>query len=101
MSLETVEQSLNRFRRQNLHVLVEHKPPSELVSPVDILRTDELGRTYVACVAGQAPHSELVLTDEERRNLVDAPPSKPDGFMNPGPFGFSPENVSLGSHDGR
>ena len=43
-SLESLERTLSRWQRHDLHVLVEHKPPSELVSPVDLVRTDGLGR---------------------------------------------------------
>jgi hypothetical protein len=69
------------------------KAPSELVSPVDLIRVDELGRTYVACPANTAPHSELKLTDEEKASLTEAPPPKPRGFMNPGHCGFTPESI--------
>ena len=47
-SLESLEQTLGRFRRQEFK-LVEHTPPSEKVSPVDIVRKDELGRKVVVC----------------------------------------------------
>jgi hypothetical protein len=75
-NLESLERTLARFQRQDLRV-VEHRAPSELVSPVDLLRMDELGRTYVACPANTAPHSELKLTDEEGNSLVEPPPRSP------------------------
>ena len=76
-----------------------HRPPSELVSPVDLLRTDELGRKYVACPAGQPPHSDLELTEEEKAALVEPQPPKPQGHMTPIAFGFSPENTVKGEYE--
>lgn len=97
-SLESLERTLSRWQRHDLHVLVEHKPPSELVSPVDLVRTDGLGREYIACPAGQAPHSELQLTDEEKAALIRPSPSLPKGHMTPVGFGFSPEHVVRGDY---
>ena len=65
-------------------------------SPTDIVRVDELGRRYVACPAGQAPHSGLKLTDDERTALVHAPSPPPDGTMEPGHAGFTPRNILVG-----
>ena len=96
-SLETIERTLGRFQRQDLKVL-EHEPVRELVSPVDLVRLDDRGRKVVACPAGQSPPSWLTLTDAERTGLVVAPPPKPNGHMNPGPYGFTPENVSVGGY---
>ena len=73
-----LEQTLGRFQRQEIRV-VEHKPARELVAAKDILRTDHLGRTYVACPAGTVPHSELALTDEEGASLVKPPPRSRKG----------------------
>ena len=72
------------------------RPPTELVSPVDIIRVDGLGRSYVAVPAWQTPHSHVVLTAEERRSLVQPPPSLPDGTLEPGAGGFTPRNTRLG-----
>ena len=97
-SLESLERTLGRFRRNEITV-VEHRPPSELVSPVDLVRVDDLGRKYVACPAGQPPHSELQLTEEERRNLVVAPPPLPQGHMTPVAYGFSLNGVVKGEYE--
>ena len=96
-SIESIEQTLDRFRRNEVTV-AEHRPARELVSPTDLLRVDELGRKYVACPAGQVPHSSLQLTDEEERALIKPPPSPPQGHMSPGPYGFTPEGVVVGDH---
>lgn len=49
--------------REPVEVL-EHKPVRELVSPVDLVRVDGLGRSMVACPAGQVPPTWLTLTTE-------------------------------------
>jgi hypothetical protein len=95
VSLESLERTLTRFQRQDLHV-VEHRPARALVAAHDILRTDGLGRSYIAVPAGHAPASWVDLTDDERRQLVDAPPPKPHGYLNPGHAGFTPEGVVMG-----
>ena len=97
-SLESLEQTLGRFRRQEFK-LVEHTPPSEKVSPVDVVRVDHLGRSYVACPAGQPPHSRLALTDEERSALVEPPPPKPQGHMHGTGYGFCPEGMTVGEYE--
>jgi hypothetical protein len=94
-TIETLDRTLARFQRTNLH-LVEHKPARERVSPTDIVRVAELGRRYVACPAGQAPHSALKLTDDERAALVQAPEPPPDGTVEPGRAGFTPRNIVVG-----
>jgi hypothetical protein len=100
MQMATFEQlnaSLDRFSG-NEFTVVEHRPPSELVSPTDLIRVDELGRKYIACPAGQPPHSELQLTDKERSALVEPAPSLPKGHMTPVGFGFSPSGVVKGEY---
>jgi hypothetical protein len=97
-SIESIERTLGRFHRQDMKVL-EHEPARELVSPVDLLRTDELGRKYIACPAGQPPHSQLQLTDEEKAALVEPGPSLPQGHMTPIAFGFSPNGVVKGEYE--
>jgi hypothetical protein len=89
---------LDRYRqgRPEPFELVEHTPRPELVSPVDIIRRDTLGRTYVAVPAGQSPHSRVVLIDEERAALYVPPPPPPAGTPEYGPGGFTPRNVKLG-----
>ena len=79
--------------------MLEHQPVRELVSPVDIVRTDELGRRYIACCAGQPPHSELQLTEEERAALVKPQPPLPQGHMTPIAYGFSPHDVVKGEYE--
>jgi hypothetical protein len=91
---------LDRFRqgwREPIEVM-EHEPPSERVSPVDLVRIDTLGRKVIVCPAGQAPHSQLVLTDQERKSLIDPPKPPPDGTLEPGHCGFTPRNTVVGRY---
>ena len=81
-SLELLERLRSGFR-EPVEVL-ERKPPRELVTPVDIVRTDALGRQVVACPAGQSPPTWLHLTDAERQALVDPPDPAEDGTLEPG-----------------
>jgi hypothetical protein len=67
-----------------------------LVSPVDLVRLDELGRQVVACPVGQVPPDWLQLTEQEREALVVPPDPPPDGTLEPGHCGFTPRNTSLG-----
>jgi len=76
--------------------VLEHKPTRELVTPVDILRTDALGRKVCACPAGQPPPHWLQLTRAERDTLREPPAKKPEGWLNPGHGGFTPEGVRVG-----
>jgi hypothetical protein len=79
-------------------VILEHdEAPRALVTPVDILRTDGLGRSYVAVPAGSSPHSRVALTEEERAGLVVPPDPPKDGTLEPlGTLGFRPRNTTLG-----
>lgn len=71
------------------HVEVyEHKPPAELVTPVDIVRTDALGRQVCVCPAGQAPPHWLRLSSQERGALVHPPDPPPNGTLQPGHGGL-------------
>jgi hypothetical protein len=97
-SIESIERTLGKLQRHDFKVL-EHEPTRELVSPVDVLRTDELGRPYVACCAGQPPHSQLQLTEEERAALVEPGPSMPQGFRTAVGYGFSPNSVTIGEYE--
>jgi hypothetical protein len=92
-SLELLER-LREGWRPPVEVL-EHEPRRELVASKDILRQDGIGRTVVACPAGQPPAHWLQLTQAERNSLVEPPEPKPQGHLNPGPYGFSPEGVSM------
>jgi hypothetical protein len=65
---------------------------------MDVTRVDHLGRTYVACPAGQPPHSELALTEEEEAALIRPAPSLPKGHMTPVAFGFAVENTVVGEY---
>ena len=94
--LPALETLLERHRE--VVEVFEHKPPRELVAAKDIVRRDNLGRTVVACPAGQVPPHWLELTAAERAGLVEPPPPLPDGYMRPGPFGFSPVNVAVGRY---
>jgi hypothetical protein len=76
--------------------LVEHRPAAELISSVDLVRTDALGRQVVVCPSGQVPPSWLELTTKERASLVDPPQPLPEGWLEPGHAGFTPHNVRLG-----
>ena len=98
LSLESLLRTLGRWRRENLTVL-EHDEVREKVSPTDLVRLDQYNRKVVACPAWTSPPSWLVLTEEERDGLVDAPPPKPTGHLNPGqsekiPPEFPPNNPS-------
>ena len=75
-SLESLERTLGRFQRQDMKLL-EHEPARELVAAKDIVRTDGLGRSVVACPAGQVPPTWLTLTTEERDALVEPHPRSP------------------------
>jgi hypothetical protein len=89
---------LERLRegwRPPLDVL-EHEQARELVTPVDIVRTDALGRQVVACPAGQTPPHWLQLTNAERDTLTEPPPPAPDGTLEAGAAGFTPRNVRVG-----
>jgi hypothetical protein len=78
-------------------VLLEHEPPNELVTPVDVIRIDALGRPAVACPAGQSPPSWLKLTAEERAALIEPPEQPKDGsYVVDSPHGFSLRNIRLG-----
>jgi hypothetical protein len=79
---------------------VEHQPARDLVAPQDVLRTDDLGRTYVACPKGQPPPSWLQLTEDERSSLVEPPASPRQGHLHTAGFGFLPENTVVGEYDG-
>ena len=92
-SLELLER-LRPYREQV--EVVERKPPHELVAPVDIVRTDALGRTLVVVPAGTVPAHWVKLTEEERQALLEPPEPLPDGYLHPGPYGFAPEGVRLG-----
>jgi hypothetical protein len=88
---------LDRLRegwRPSVEVL-EHKPRRELVAPTDILRQDQLGRNVVVVPAGTVPPHWVELTARERASLVPPPEPKPQGYLNPGPYGFTPEGVRL------
>jgi hypothetical protein len=90
---------LERLRSSGLRErteVLEHEPPRELVASADIARPDPLGRTVVACPAGQPPAHWLTLTKAERDSLIEPPPPPPDGTLEPGHCGFSPRNVRLG-----
>jgi hypothetical protein len=91
---------LERFRRDAYRERVEvvkRTPPRELVSPVDIIRTDALGRQAVACPAGQSPPHWLKLSEQERASLIEPPEPPPDGTLEPlGCLGFTPRNARLG-----
>ena len=76
--------------------MLEHKPPTEPVTPVDIVRSDELGRQVCVCSAGQPPPHWLALTRQEHRALVEPPAPPPDGTLEPGHAGFTPRNVRVG-----
>jgi hypothetical protein len=76
--------------------VLEHEPPRELVASKDIIRKDQLGRNVVVVPAGTVPANWVELTAEERASLLPPPESKPLGYLNPGPFGFSPEGVRVG-----
>jgi hypothetical protein len=91
-------ETLSAYRRRQEIRVVEHQPARELVSPVDLERTDHLGRKYIAYPAGQAPHSELQLTEEERAALTPPTPSLPKGHKTPIGYGFSPEGVVKGDY---
>jgi hypothetical protein len=93
-SIEMLEALRDRFRPQV--ELVEHQPPREAVASRDILRKDQLGRNVVVVPAGTVPANWVQLTAEERGSLVPPPEPKPKGFLNPGPFGFTPEGVRVG-----
>ncbi|MET0511013.1 MAG: hypothetical protein ABW135_04970 [Thermoleophilaceae bacterium] len=70
--------------------------PTELVTPVDIVRSDELGRQVCVCPAGQPPPHWLALTSQERRALIEPLPPPPDGTLEPGHAGFTPKNTVVG-----
>ena len=93
-SFELLERLRGTGYREHIE-LVEHKPPTELVAPVDIVRTDELGRQVCVCPAGQPPPHWLQLTRQEHRALVEPPPPPPDGWLEPGHAGFTPRNVRV------
>jgi hypothetical protein len=90
---------LERLRpyREQVEV-VERKPPRELVAAEDIIRIDELGRQVVACPAGKSPPHWLELTEQERDTLIEPPESLPEGYLHPGPYGFTPEGVVVGGY---
>ncbi len=91
-AMDLLERLRGSGYRERIEV-VEHKPPRELVASVDILRVDHLGRNVVAVPAGTVPHSNVKLTADERASLVKPAPPKPDGWLNPGAGGFTPENT--------
>jgi hypothetical protein len=95
--MQSLEELLSqaRGRREEIRVF-EPKPPRELVASKDILRRDGLGRTVVACPAGQSPAAWLELTADERRSLVSPAPPLPDGTLIPGAGGFTPVNTRVG-----
>jgi hypothetical protein len=94
-SMEVLERLRNVGCRPPVEVY-EPKPPRELVASQDILRPDALGRTVVAVPAGTVPPHWVKLTAAERQALVPPPEPKPRGYLHPGPFGFTPEGVSVG-----
>jgi hypothetical protein len=94
-SLEALEPFRAGSYRERVEVF-EHKPPSELVTPVDIVRTDALGRQVCACPAGQPPAHWLQLTGAERRALVEPDPPPKDGTLQAGAAGFTPFGIVLG-----
>jgi hypothetical protein len=94
-SLEALERLRRPGWREQLE-LVEHKPPTERVTPVDIVRVDGLNRHVVVVPAGTAPPHWVQLTEQERQALVEPPQSLPDGWLEPGHAGFTPKNTVVG-----
>lgn len=94
-SFELLERLRGTGFREHIE-LVEHTPPTEPVTPIDLIRTDELGRQVCVCPAGQPPPHWLALTGQERRALVEPPQSLPDGWLEPGHCGFTPKNTVVG-----
>ena len=93
-SLEALERTLGRLRRQDLKVL-EHEPAKGLVAAQDILRTDDRGRQMVAVPAGQEPPSYLTLTEEEKAALVSADEG-PKPKVQTSLYGVNPQDVASG-----
>ena len=60
-SIKTLERFRGTGHRKHIEV-VEHKPPTEHVTPEDIVSNDELGRQVCVCPAGQPPPHWLALT---------------------------------------
>jgi hypothetical protein len=85
-SLESLERTLGRFQRHDLKVL-ESEEERAPVTPVDLIRLDQYGRTMIACPAGTAPHSWLELSGEEEKALVPADQG-PKPKVLTGPYGF-------------
>ena len=94
-SIEMLERFRTRGRREHIEVF-EQKPPTELVTPADIVRTDDLGRRVCVCTAGQTPPHWLQLTRHEHEALVEPSPSPPDGTLEAGHAGFTPRNIRVG-----
>ena len=95
--MDLLERLRGTSYREHIEVL-EHEPPSQLVASTDILRSDQLGRSMVACPAGQVPPRWLTLTTEERDGLVEAKPPPPQGHLHRVGFGFAPESKVIGEY---
>ena len=94
-SFELLERLRASGYRERVEVL-EHQAPTELVTPVDIVRMDGLNRQVVVVPAGTAPPHWVQLTKQERQALVEPPQPLPDGWLVPGHCGFTPKDTLVG-----
>ena len=78
---------------------MEHKPTTELVTPVDVVRLDQFNRQVVVAPAGTVPPSWVELTAEEHDALIEPPEPPPDGHMTAIHGGFTLQNVTVGKYE--
>jgi hypothetical protein len=95
LSLEALERFHGAAMREQVQLL-EHEPVRELVTPVDVCRTDHLGRRVVASPPASRQRNGWPSPDPSGGALVEPNPPPPDGWLEPGAAGFTPTNTVVG-----